>query len=198
MSPRRGPTGEVWLVRHGETEWTVSKRHTGRTDIELNDDGVQQARALAPVLAEHTFAAVFTSPLTRARRTAEVAGFPHATVLDDLVEFDYGDYEGLTSVEIRKERPGWILWRDGAPGGESIEDVGHRADRVIDLLAEVDGDVLVFGHGHFSRVLAVRLLDRPASDGRLLMLSPGSISVVGWEHGERAIRTWNSYSVRRP
>lgn len=184
---------ELWLVRHGETEWTVSRRHTGKTDIPLTERGEQDAHVLAGALAEHPFAAVFTSPLQRARRTAALAGFADAQVDGDLAELDYGEYEGRTSADIRKERPDWLLWRDGSPGGESMEDAGRRADGVIERISAVDGDVLLFGHGHFSRVLAARMLGLPAPEGRLLMLSPGSVSVIGTEHGQRAIRTWNSY-----
>lgn len=184
---------ELWLVRHGETEWTVSRRHTGKTDIPLTERGEQDTHVLAGALAEHPFAAVFTSPLQRARRTAALAGFADAQVDGDLAELDYGEYEGRTSADIRKERPDWLLWRDGSPGGESMEDAGRRADGVIERISAVDGDVLLFGHGHFSRVLAARMLGLPAPEGRLLMLSPGSVSVIGTEHGQRAIRTWNSY-----
>ena len=187
---------ELWLVRHGETEWTVSKKHTGRTDVPLTSNGEVQARALAGVLSGHEFAAVFTSPLRRARHSAELAGFPDAQLDEQLVELDYGDYEGRTSAEIRVERPDWLLWRDGTPGGESMDDAGRRADGVLARLAPHDGDVLLFGHGHFSRVLGARLLGLPASDGRLLMLGPGSLSVIGSEHEQRAIRTWNSYPPR--
>jgi broad specificity phosphatase PhoE len=183
---------DLWLVRHGETAWTISKQHTGRTDIELTGGGEEQARGLAPRLAGHAFAAVFTSPLKRASRTAELAGFPDATRDERLMEFDYGDYEGRTSDEIRQERPGWSLWRDGAPGGESIDDAGRRADAVLADLEAIDGDLLLFGHGHFSRILAARTLGLPASEGRLLLLGPGSISVLGWEHEQRVIRTWNT------
>jgi broad specificity phosphatase PhoE len=182
---------EVWLVRHGETEWTVSMKHTGRTDVPLTAAGEERARMLAQVLGQHEFAAVFTSPRERARRTAELAGFPAAVVDDDLVEIDYGDYEGRTTAEIRKERPDWQLWRDGTPGGESMEDAGRRADGVIERINAVDGDVLLFGHGHFSRVLGARLVGVPASEGRVLMLGPASISVIGSEHGNRAIKHWN-------
>jgi broad specificity phosphatase PhoE len=184
-------SGEVWLVRHGETEWTVSKQHTGRTDVPLTAAGEEQARGLAPLLAARTLGAVFTSPLERARRTAELAGFPDAVVDDRLVEIDYGDYEGQTSAQIREQRPDWLLWRDGTPGGESIADAGRRADGVIARLEAVDGDVLLFGHGHFSRILAARLVELPPSAGGRLMLGPGSISIVGWEHHVRAIRAWN-------
>jgi broad specificity phosphatase PhoE len=182
---------QIWLVRHGETEWTRSRKHTSRTDVELTPAGEENARALSPVLAEHSFAAVFTSPRTRARRTAELAGFPDAQLDDQLVELDYGDYEGRTTAEIREERPDWVLWRDGAPGGESIEDVSKRADEVSKRIEPINGDVLLFGHGHFSRVLGARLVGLDASAGRLLILDPGSISVVGSEHERRAIRIWN-------
>jgi broad specificity phosphatase PhoE len=181
----------IWLVRHGETEWTVAKKHTGRTDVPLTPRGEAQANGLAAQLGEHSFELVLTSPLQRARRTAELAGFADAVVDDALVEFDYGDYEGLTSAEIRAQRPDWYLWRDGCPGGESVEDVGCRADGVVERIASLDGDVLLFGHGHFSRVLGARLLGLPPSEGRLLILSPASISVIGSEHDRRAIRAWN-------
>jgi probable phosphoglycerate mutase len=187
----------LWLVRHGETEWTVSKQHTGRTDIPLTDQGERTARALAAALRTQSFAAVFTSPLQRARRTAELAGFPSAIADERLMEINYGEYDGRTSAEIHEVRPDWSLWRDGTPGGESIEEVGRRADTVLARIEPIDGDVLLFGHGHFSRVLGARLLGLPASDGRLLMLGPGSISVIGTEHGERAIRTWNWFPGRR-
>jgi probable phosphoglycerate mutase len=181
----------IWLVRHGETEWTKSKQHTSRTDIALTPEGEKAARALAPVLAQHSFAAVFASPRERARRTAELAGFADAQLDEDLVEIDYGEYEGRTSAAIREERPDWILWRDGTPGGESIEEAGKRADRVRDRIEAVEGDVLLFGHGHFSRILGARLVGLDAADGRLLILDPGAISVIGAEHETRAIRTWN-------
>lgn len=132
-----------------------------------------------------------TSPLQRARRTAELAGFPDAITDDRIVELDYGDYEGKTTAEIHESRPSWDLWRDGTPGGETPDEAGRRADGVIDRIRAADGDVLVFGHGHFSRVLGARLLDLPATAGGRLMLSPASISIVGSEHGRAAIRAWN-------
>ena len=186
---------QVWLVRHGETEWTVSRQHTGRTDIDLTPDGEEQAKALAPVLAAHEFELVLTSPLRRARRSAELAGFADAGVDEALVELDYGDYEGRTSADIREERPGWLLWTDGTPGGESIAEAGARADGVIERINGLEGDVLLFGHGHFSRLLAARLLGLPPADGRLLKLSPGSLSIIGSEHGARAIETWNQTKI---
>jgi broad specificity phosphatase PhoE len=189
---------EIWLVRHGETEWTVSKKHTGRTDVPLTPAGEEQARGLKDVLAGHEFELVLTSPRERARKTAELAGFPDAEVDDRLVEVDYGDYEGRTTAEIRAERPGWFLWRDGSPGGESIDAAGERADGVVGRIAKLEGDVLLFGHGHFTRVLATRLLGVPAIFGQMLILGPGSLSVVGSEHDVRAIRSWNWEDTRTP
>jgi probable phosphoglycerate mutase len=186
---------EVWLVRHGETEWTVTKQHTGRTDIELTPEGEEQARAVGALVADHSFAAVFTSPLKRARRTAELAGFGDAVVDERLVELDYGEYEGLTTEEIRRDRPGWLVWRDGSPSGESLEEAGRRADEVLERVTGAGGDVLLFGHGHFSRVLGARLLGLPPEDGRLLMLSPGALSIVSSEHGERAVKSWNRTKI---
>ena len=186
---------QIWLVRHGETAWTVSKQHTGRTDIELTPDGEEQASALEPRLRGHRFELVLTSPLQRARRSAELAGFPDARVDERLVELDYGEYEGRTTADIREERPDWNLWRDGSPGGESIEHAGARADGVIAEIAGLEGDVLLFGHGHFSRVLAARLVGLDASCGRLLMLGPGSLSVIGAEHEQRAIKAWNTTQI---
>jgi probable phosphoglycerate mutase len=187
---------EVWLVRHGETEWSASLRHTGRTDVPLTAAGEERARGLRAVLANHPFALVLTSPRQRARRTAELAGFPDAEVDDRLAEIDYGEYEGRTTAEIQQERPGWFLWRDGTPGGESIDAAGQRADAVITRIRKAEGDVLLFGHGHFSRVLGARVLGVPALFGQMLMLDPGSLSVVGSEHERRAIRTWNWYPAR--
>jgi broad specificity phosphatase PhoE len=177
---------EIWLV-----EWTVSKKHTGTTDIPLTAAGEERARALAGVLGAHPFRLVMTSPLQRARRTAELAGFGDAVVDPRLVELNYGDYEGRTTAEIHEEQPDWYLWRDGSPGGESMDDAARRADEVIREVSAADGDVLLFGHGHFSRVLAARLLGLPASEGRLLMLGPAAVCVVGSEHDQRAIKHWN-------
>jgi broad specificity phosphatase PhoE len=146
---------------------------------------------LQSVLGRVEFALVLTSPRIRARRTAELAGFPEAVVDDDLVELDYGDYEGRTSAEIREERPGWYLWDDGSPGGETFDAVTERADRVIARLRAAGGPALVFGHGHMSRILGARLLGLEARDGRLLMLDPGAVAIIGSEHDRAAIKTWN-------
>lgn len=181
----------IWLVRHGETEWTLSRQHTSRTDVDLTAHGEEQARGLGRLLAGREFALVLTSPRLRARRTAELAGFPDAQSEELLTEVDYGDYEGLTTAEIQEERPDWDLWRDGNPGGETVEDAGARADRVIARVREANGPVLVFGHGHMSRVLGARLVGLEPSAGRLLMLDPGGVSVVGAEHGRTAVKHWN-------
>jgi probable phosphoglycerate mutase len=182
---------ETVLVRHGETEWTISRQHTSRTDVPLTDRGRERAGALAERLARRRFALVLTSPRRRAADTCRAAGFPGATVDGDLVEWDYGDYEGRTTAEIREERPGWTLWHDGAPGGETAEEVTARADRVIERIRAVDGDVAVFSHGHFLRVLAARWLGLPAADGRLFALDPGSTSTIGWEREQPVLLSWN-------
>jgi probable phosphoglycerate mutase len=184
----------VYLARHGETEWSVSGQHTGRTDIPLTARGEQDAQRLARRLAGVTFAKVFTSPLARARRTCELAGFGDAAEVDaDLQEWDYGAYEGRRTVDIRQERPDWYLFRDGCPGGEPVEAIGARADRVVARLRAIEADVLVFGHGHILRVLAARWLGLPPGEARLFVLSTAALSILGYEHAlhEPAIRLWN-------
>jgi len=181
-------------VRHGETEWSLSGRHTGRTDLPLTDAGERHARSLAGRLAGSRYARVLTSPLQRAARTCELAGFGAVAVVDaDLVEWNYGDYEGLRTAEIHASRPGWNLFRDGCPGGESPADVGARADRVIARLREESGDVLLFSSGHFLRTLAARWLDLPPAAGRYFVLGTAAVSVLGYEHdaSEPALRLWN-------
>jgi broad specificity phosphatase PhoE len=188
------PLPEIYLARHGETAWTISHQHTGRSDIPLTERGERNARSLGERLRGMTFARVFTSPLARSRRTAELAGFGDVAQGDpDLMEWDYGHYDGKTTAEIRKENPDWSLFRDGATGGESVEAVACRADRVVARLRSVDGHVLLFGHGHFFRVLAARWLGLTAADGRFYYLSTASLSVLGYEHNrdEPVIRLWN-------
>ncbi|HZW29614.1 MAG TPA: histidine phosphatase family protein [Isosphaeraceae bacterium] len=185
---------EVYLARHGETAWTISHQHTGRTDIPLTERGERNARSLGQRLHGLTFTQVLVSPMQRARRTCELARFgDRATVDPELMEWDYGRYEGRTTAEIRQERPDWFLFRDGCPGGESVEAVGARADRVIARLRPVEGRTLLFGHSHFFRVLGARWLGLPPSDGRLLLLSTASLSLLGYEHsrGEPVLRLWN-------
>jgi broad specificity phosphatase PhoE len=184
----------VYLARHGETEWSVSGQHTGRTDIPLTARGERHAESLGRRLGGTTFAKILTSPLSRARRTCELAGFGTRAEADpDLQEWDYGRYEGRRTVDIRKERPGWYLFSDGCPDGESVEAIGARADRVVARLRSVDGNVLVFSHGHILRVIAARWLGLPAGDARLLLLSTAALSILGYEHAlnEPAIRLWN-------
>jgi probable phosphoglycerate mutase len=184
----------VTLVRHGETAWSLTGQHTGLTDIPLTAEGERKARALQARFRGVTFDRVFTSPLLRARRTCELAGFGEAAKVDpDLVEWDYGDYEGRTSKEILAARPGWRLFRDGCPNGEQPADVGQRADRIIARLRATDDHTIVFSSGHILRVLAARWLGVPPSEGRLFLLSTGSVSVLGYEHDESepAIALWN-------
>jgi len=184
----------VYLARHGETAWSLSGQHTGRTDLPLTERGERNARALGERLRGLTFAKVFTSPLQRAARTCELAGFAGAAEIDpDLVEWDYGQYEGRRSAEIHVERPDWQLFRDGCPGGESPGQIGARADRVVGRVRAVKGDVLVFSSGHFLRVLAARWLGLDAAGGRYFLLSTASLSTLGYEHklAEPAIHLWN-------
>ena len=184
--------GELWLVRHAETDWAKAGKHTGRTDVPLNDDGRRHAAELPERLGGKAFAAVFVSPLSRARETAELAGYgAQAQPLDDLVEYDYGAYEGLTTAEIRERRPDWYLWRDGVPEGESPDDVGVRADRVIARAVEVDGDVALFAHGHVLRVLGARWIEEPAAVAGRLALSTGAVCKLGFERETRVIQAWN-------
>ncbi len=184
----------IYLARHGETAWSLSGQHTGITDIPLTEHGEQNARNLGERLRGTRFVKVFTSPLQRARRTCELSGFGSQVEIDpDLVEWNYGDYEGKRTADIRKERPDWFLFRDGCPSGETPNEIGARADRVITRLRSINGDVLIFSHGHFLRVLASRWLGIPASDGRLLLLTTASLSILGYEHNlqEPVLRLWN-------
>jgi broad specificity phosphatase PhoE len=185
----------IVLVRHGATEWSESGQHTSFTDIPLTDEGRRDGERLRDRLARYSFALVLTSPLGRARTTAELAGLGDvAEVTDDLREFDYGEYEGRTTPEIRTERPGWSVWTAGAPGGETVEQVGARADRVIERVANVDGDVAIFAHGHVLRVLGARWLELHPRYGGHLGLGTGSISELGHERERRAIWLWNDRS----
>ena len=184
----------VYLVRHGETAWTLSGQHTGLTDLPLTKCGERNARRLGERLHGVTFAKVLTSPLQRATRTCELAGFGAVAEIDrDLLEWNYGEYEGRLTTDIHRERPDWQLFRDGCPGGESPKDVGTRADRAVKRIREVDGDVLVFSSGHFLRVFAARWLGLDAASGRYFLLSTANISLLGYEHNlsEPVIRLWN-------
>jgi probable phosphoglycerate mutase len=185
---------EIHVVRHGETAWTESRRHTGLSDIPLTERGERQARQLGQYLAGGTYAHVFTSPLQRARRTCELAGFGARAEMDaDLVEWNYGRYDGLTTDEIRKQHPDWQVFRDGCPGGESVAEVGARADRVVQRLRALGSSVLLFSSGHFMRAFAARWLDLDAACGRLFLLSTTTLSILGYDHttSEPVIRLWN-------
>ncbi|MEA2157205.1 MAG: hypothetical protein QOE11_3345 [Solirubrobacteraceae bacterium] len=185
--------GTVTLVRHADTEWSLAGRHTGHTDLPLTDGGREKARALAPKLRGRRFGLVLASPLSRAVETARLAGFAAAEPEPDLIEWDYGDYEGLTTPQIREQLgTDWLLWRDGAAGGEIADDVGARADRVIARVVEGDGDALLFAHGHVLRVLAARWLEQPPELGARLVLGTGTLSVLGYEHDVRAVLRWNT------
>jgi broad specificity phosphatase PhoE len=189
---------QIYLIRHGETAWSISGQHTGRTDLPLTENGEQQARQLGELLHSVRLSQVLVSPLRRARRTCELAGFAaDARIEQDLREWDYGDYEGLTAAQIRAQRPGWDIYRDGCPGGEAAAQVAARADRVIAELRAIDGLVAVFSHGHFLRALAVRWIDLPIQQGCHLALNTGSLSILGHERNNAdvpAILLWNAVS----
>lgn len=182
----------VWLVRHGETAWSRLGRHTGRTDVPLTELGREQAVAVGRRLAEHPFALVQSSPLSRALDTARLAGFAEVVeTTDDLLEWDYGADEGRTTPEIRQDRPAWTIWRDGPRDGERAEDVAARTDRVIARARAASGDVLLFAHGHVLRVLAARWLGQPPAAGGLYALSTATLSVLGWERETAVLERWN-------
>jgi broad specificity phosphatase PhoE len=184
----------VYLARHGETAWTISGQHTGSTDLPLTEQGERNARQLGQELRGRQFARIFTSPLQRAARTCELAGFGAQSEVDrDLVEWNYGEYEGLRTVEIHTKRPGWQIFRDGCPGGESPEEVGARADRVVKRVRAVQRDVLIFSSGHFLRVLSARWLGLEPQAGKYFLLSTASLSALSYEHdlSQPAIQLWN-------
>jgi len=189
-----GEGTELWLIRHGETEWSLNRKHTSRTDVGLTEHGRQRAEELRDYLAGTKFAAVLTSPMKRARETCAIAGFGDVAKVDEgLMEWDYGVHEGRTTEEIRAEVPGWSVWKDEIAGGEAIETVGVRADGVIAraLAAGSGGRVALFAHAHILRVLAARWVGLNARDGRLFVLGTGSVSVLGWERETRVIEAWN-------
>lgn len=191
--PRGGPF--LWLVRHAETAWSRIGRHTSRTDLPLTPEGERLAKELAPIIRGRTFARVWSSPRRRATRTCELFGLASSMTIDpDLAEWDYGDFEGRTSAEIQREHPGWDLWRNGCPRGETLEQVSARAQRVVARAAAVlseGGEVAIFSHGHFLRALASAWLELPASRGRSFALHADSISILGHEHGNRVIWSWD-------
>lgn len=204
MDPRSVPSrnvpymGDLILMRHGETKWALEGRHTGLTDVPLTPRGEEQARSLAPLLGERRIVLTLVSPARRARRTAELAGLTAAETDERLWEWDYGAYEGRTTAEIREERPGWYLWRDGVIGGETAEQVGTRADAVLERVRPhlADGDVALVAHGHVLRILTTRHLGLPPADGRLFKLGTGTLSALGTEHDEPVISSWNVPATR--
>ena len=187
-----GAPARLVVVRHGATEWSLAGRHTGRTDLPLLPEGREEAVVLGRRLAGHRFALVLTSPLARAAETCALAGFGAAAqVCDDLVEWDYGEYEGRTTADILQDRPWWDLWRDGAPGGETVVEVGRRADAVVALARSAGGDVLAFAHAHLLRVLAARWLGLEPTGGRFFVLGPATLSVLGRERETAVVARWN-------
>jgi broad specificity phosphatase PhoE len=187
------PTHQVFLVRHGETEWSLNGRHTGITDIPLTDHGRQVAKLLRPILAKESFSLALTSPLQRARETCRLAGFEDVGHIEpDLMEWNYGRYEGLTPAEIHATAPGWLLFRDGAPDGEQPDEIGARVDRVIEKARAVTGDVIVFAHGHVLRVLAARWVGLPSSEGQHFLLDTATMNILSYYRGIPAIKRWNA------
>jgi probable phosphoglycerate mutase len=193
MTTPSEPAADVYLIRHGETEWTLSGQHTGTTDIPLTENGRNAARRLDAVLGDEDFSLVLTSPLQRARETCELAGLGDRAEIDrDLMEWDYGEYEGLRSEEIERARPGWMVFTHGAPGGERPEDVGVRADRLIARVRAARGRVALFGHGHLFRVLVARWIGLPATHGAHFLLDTSTLSVLSYYRDAPALKWWNA------
>ena len=193
MQNGKQPSGEVFLIRHGETEWSLSGQHTGSTDIPLTDHGEAVARLLAPMLAERDFSLVLCSPLQRARRTCELAGLGGQASIDpDLAEWNYGDYEGLTPAAIREQHPGWLVFRDGCPDGESPAEVGERVDRVIARVRQNGGRVALFAHGHVFRVFVARWIELSPSYGAHFLLDTATITILSYYRGIPAVKCWNA------
>ena len=185
--------GEVFLVRHGETEWSVSGQHTGITDIPLTENGCRAAQRLEPLLSKTEFALVLSSPLGRARKTCELAGLGARMQIDpDLIEWNYGEYEGLTPAQIHRTAPGWMIFRNGCPGGESPDQVGDRVDRVIGRVRAVAGRVVLFAHGHVFRVFAARWIGLPPTHGGHFLLDTSTLNILGYYRGIPAVRCWNA------
>jgi len=183
--------GEIWLIRHGQTEWSLSGQHTGVSDIPLTEAGEQAARSLRPVLARTSFDLVASSPLQRARRTAELAGASDVQIDADLLEWDYGDYEGMTRVQVRETSPDWTVWTRGASGGESPEQVSVRVDRVIEKYRARGGRIVLFAHGHILRALGARWIGQPVRLGEHLPLDTAKVSVLGYDRGTPTLNHWN-------
>ncbi|MDX0423125.1 histidine phosphatase family protein [Sinorhizobium medicae] len=186
----------VFVIRHGETEWSLSGQHTGTTDIPLTDSGRRQAERMRPVLARHTFALVLVSPMQRARETCDLVGLGAAAIGDPgLLEWNYGEYEGHTPQQIQAKRPGWLIFRDGCPGGETPSQVGARVDQVVTRVRAAKGDVALFAHGHVLRVLAARWIGLPPRAGQHFLLNTGTLSVLTYYHEVPAVRVWNGHAA---
>ena len=184
---------QIYVIRHGETEWSLSGQHTGVTDIPLTENGRNIAKLLHPVLAKESFALVLTSPLQRAKETCKLSGLgDQAEVDSNLMEWNYGDYEGITSDQIHEKNPGWLIFTDGGPGGETPEQVGERADHVIKRVRAVKGNVALFAHGHILRALVARWIDLPAKAGRRFLLDTGTLNILSYYRGVPAVKTWNA------
>jgi probable phosphoglycerate mutase len=191
------PSQQVYLARHGETEWSLSGQHTGITDIPITENGRNLAKRLAPVLATERFALVLTSPLERARKTCELAGLGEQAEIDrDLMEWNYGEYEGLTPKQIDARAPGWMLFRDGCPGGETPEEAAARADRVIERVRAVEGNIALFAHGHIFRVFAARWLGLPPAAGCHFLLDTATLSILSYYRSIPAVKCWNAELAR--
>ena len=183
---------EIWLVRHGQTEWSESGKHTSRTDLPLLEKGRTRAQEIGSLLSSQRFSLVLCSPLLRARETCELAGFgEQAVICDDLREWEYGEYEGITTPDIRRDHPDWNLWRDGSPGGERPEQVGERADRVLERLRDAGGNAMAFAHGHILRVITARWLGFDVAAGARFALAAGGVGVLGWERETEVLRRWS-------
>ena len=191
-APRGRHDSQLWVVRHGETEWSRDGKHTSTTDLDLTEEGAEVARGLAGRLAGEEFDLVLSSPRLRARVTAELAGFAEVETTEDLAEWDYGDYEGLTTPQIREDVPGWTVWSHPCPGGESAAEVAERLDRVVARVQEAGARAIVFSHGHASRVLAARWLGLPPEDGRHFVLGTATLSTLAWERESPAVARWNA------
>ena len=184
---------ELYLARHGETEWSLNGKHTGRTDLPLTENGLKEAKRLGVLLEGQSFDHIFSSPLQRAYKTCEIAGFSENAIIDDtLLEWDYGAYEGITTPEIHKSDPSWDVFNCGAPGGESVDDITHRIDTRIAELKKLDGSILLFAHGHFLRAFAARWLGLPVPQGGIFLLDTATLSHLSWYRGKSVIKCWNS------
>ena len=191
---RKPPPRQIYLLRHGETAWSKSGKHTGLTDVPLTENGIEEGKKLGKRLKGHRFAKVFSSPVQRALNTCKLCGYDNPEITDDLLEWDYGDYEGITTSEIQKSHPGWNLFKDGCPNGETFRQITKRADHLLQKLTQLEGDIALFTSGHISRVICARFLGLDATEGRYFYLSTAALSILSYENGEEVVRLWNDTS----